>query len=130
MGTNARTSKSIKVVTRGDVGASQTATPISDTFAITEDGSKNFIVDVDVSSVTVGGGISIALEDTSNGFTSSEVKSKTTAITADGTVSLSFLAELAGDQTNLPLRSDARIVITTGAGSAVTIDEIRVVQGQ
>ncbi len=129
MATNARTSKTVKIVNNAPA-ASLTDEPISDQFSVTDTGSKNIIVDVDVSGVTVGGGITLKLEDTSNGFTSSEVKSKTTSVIADGTVSISFMAEKAGDQADLPLRNDARLVMDTGAGSAVTIDGIRVIQGQ
>jgi len=129
MSTNARTSKKIKVV-NNTLGASLTDEPISAQFSVTDTGSKNILVDVKVSGVTVGGGITLKLEDTSNGFEHSEVKSKTTSVTADGTVSISFMAEKAGDQADLPLRNDARLVMDTGAGSAVTIDEIRIIQGQ
>lgn len=57
-------------------------------------------------------------------------QSKTgTTINANGDFYILFKAEVAGDQADLPLMSTARVVVTTGAGDAVTIGSVGVLQG-
>lgn len=102
--------------------------PISDRFGVTSGGATTMRVDIDVSGVTQIGIITISLQDSSDGSTW-ETKKASAAITADGQATISLLPQLAGDQTYLPLRQHARLVLTTTtAGDAATIDQIRVSQ--
>ena len=108
------------------LGASLTNEVVSKPFRVTNGGAM-LVVDILVSGVTVGGGITAKLQDSSDGYTTTNLK-KTVAVTANGTVTITLLAENSSDQTHLPLRNSCRVVFDTGAGSAVTIDQIRVVQ--
>lgn len=107
------------------LGASLTDSAISEIFPITAGGARMMAIKIKASAVTVGGGITAKLQ---SGINQEFVDSKTVAIAANGNVYIKLLAEAAGDQTFLPLLRSGRIVITTGVGSAVTIDSIQVVQ--
>jgi hypothetical protein len=113
------------------VGASATKQIVSEEFAITSGGALHLRIDVAALSVTAGAGITYTLQH-SSGVDQLGVEywldAKSASITADGVVSLTFLVELAADQTYLPLCPKGRIVVTTGAGSAVTINSVRVVE--
>lgn len=107
------------------LGASLTDEVISEIIPITAGGARMLVVKFKVSSVTVGGGITAKLQ---SGIDQEFVDSKTVAITASGNFYIKLLAEAAGDQTYLPLLASARLVVTTGVGSAITIDKISVLQ--
>jgi hypothetical protein len=107
------------------VGASATNTAVSKEFSITAAGAKYLVIAVDVSSVTAGAGITAKLQ---TAIGSVWADSKTAAVTADGRVYIKLLADNSSDQTFLPLLSKGRVVITTGAGSAVTVDRVYVIQ--
>lgn len=108
------------------VGASATNTPISKTFTITSGGSTSLVVAIKASSVTAGAGITAKLRTGIGNNT--PVDSKTAAITADGIVLIKLNINIAADQTHLPLLSIGEVVLTTGAGSAATIDAVWVLQ--
>lgn len=50
------------------------------------------------------------------------------AITADGEYSLKQNMLRAADQPNFPLQKQIRLVVTTGAGDAVTFDSMKLLQ--
>jgi len=121
-------------VVRTDVNvvvAAQTNLAVSKEFRISGQGSVKFRVDLVADAVTVGAGITAKLQTTSGVDKDGNedwVDAKTTAVTAAGSFSISLLAQLAADQTYLPLRPKGRVVVTTGAGSAVTFESIRIMQ--
>jgi hypothetical protein len=111
-------------------GASLVKEPISKSRRVTAGGALYMVVDIVVSGVTVGSGITAILQSSSDGFTTQAVDAKSVAITADGIYSIRLLANDSADWTYLPLRSSMRVVVTTGAGSALTVNEVRVIQEQ
>jgi hypothetical protein len=123
----------LKDLTSQTVAASQTNSVLvgrgpRDCFAIQPAFMRGICIDVVCSAVTVGGGITLKLQ-TRYSNAQSWVDSVTVAVTAAGTFSLKLLDTIAGDQTYLPLRSEGRVVVTTGAASAsVTVDAIYVPQ--
>lgn len=108
------------------VGASTTNTPISKTFTITHGGSTNIVIAIKASSVTAGAGITAKLRTGIGANT--PVDSKTVSITADGIAYIKLNVNISADQTHLPLLSIGEVVLTTGAGSAATIDAVWVLQ--
>lgn len=118
--------KEIKATSVSAIGASVTDSPIADNFPITAGGAARALaIKIKVSGVTVGGGITAKLQSAiDNEF----VDSKTVAITADGNFYIKLLAEAAGDQAFMPLLSTGRVVVTTGVGSALTVDSIKLLQ--
>lgn len=107
------------------VGASATNTPISREYAISAGGSLHHVVVIDCASVTVSAGITAKLQ-TAVGSTWQD--SKTVTISGNGRFYIKLSAETAGDQTFLPLLSRGRVVITTGAGDAVTVTDVNILQ--
>lgn len=108
------------------VGASATNTPISKAFTITAGGSTSMVVAIKASGVTAGAGITAKLRSAIGNNT--PVDSKTVAITTDGIVYIKLNVSISADQTHLPLLSIGDVVLTTGAGSAATIDAVWVLQ--
>lgn len=108
------------------VGASATNTPISNTFTITAGGSASMVLAIQASAVTVGAGITAKLRTRIGQQVA--VDSKTVAITANGIAYIKLNVNISADQTHLPLLSIGELVVTTGAGSAVTIDAAWVIQ--
>lgn len=107
------------------LGASETDTPVSRTFALSASAATEALVmAVTVSDVTVTTAITLKLQTTLSEI--GWVNAKTASITADGVVMLTLHAEKAGDQTYFPLLNNARLVISTGAGDAVTVDKVEV----
>lgn len=111
-----------------EVGASQTNFVVSgegaqDSFNIQIPFLTSFRLDLVCSAVTVTTAITAKLQTR---FSSQEswVDSKTASITGNGVATISLLDTVAGDQSFLPLRPLARVVITTGASDAVTVDAI------
>lgn len=107
------------------VGASVTNQVISKQFGITAGGAKNIVIAIRASSVTSSAGITAKLQ---TGVDQVFQDSKTVAIAANGSVYIKLNVETAGDQTYLPLLPIGQLVITTGAGDAVTIDAVNVIQ--
>lgn len=109
------------------IGASETDALVVDQFGVTPGGAKAIVVDMYTSSVTVAAGITAKIQDSSDGTNWNDVK---TGAIANGSTftSISLLAERAADQSVLPMRQHARLVVTTGAGDTVTFDKIRIIQ--
>jgi len=107
------------------IGASATNSVVSRTFPITARGALHLVLAVDTSSTTVATGITAKLQ-TAIGDT--WVDSKTATISGDGRFYIKLNVEVAGDQTYLPLLSQGRVVVSTGAGDAVTIDKVWLIQ--
>lgn len=102
--------------------------PVSKEYPVTACGSIHHVVKIVASGVTVVGSITAKLQ---TAIGDDWVDSKTVVISASGNFYIKLLAELAGDQTFLPLLSKARVVITTtNAGDAVTIDAIYKLQDE
>lgn len=111
------------------LGASA-VTVISQPIGLTAQGSLNLRVDLKVSGVTVGSGITAKLQHRSiTGWTDLAGANATIAITADGEYSMTQLVVRAADQANMPLKKSVRVVITTTASSVLTVNEVRVQQG-
>ena len=110
------------------VGASVTNQPITSNFRITTGGATYaMVVKVSVSGVLAGAGITVKLQSAiDNVF----VDSKTAAITANGDVYIKLNNMVLGDQAFLPQLCTGRVVVTTTAGSTLTITDVQVVQEQ
>ena len=109
------------------IGASQTNLAISNDFGISAQGAcQGMVIAVAVSGVTVGAGITAKLQ---SGISGTFVDSKSVSITGNGTFYIKLLAANSSDaSTYLPLLTGGRVVVTTGAGSACTIDAVYVLQ--
>lgn len=110
------------------VGASATNSVVSGTngregFAIQAPFMTAICIDLVCSAVTAATGITAKLQ-VRHVNTQTWADSKTAAITANGTTSIRLLPTVAADQAFLPLKSEARVVITTGAGDTATVDAI------
>jgi len=105
------------------VGASETNLAISENFSITAGGSKHLVVSIECSGVTVAVGITAKLQSATNAGSSFE-DAKTVAITGNDTFYIKFDKDVDTDL----LLSVGRVVITTGAGDAVTIDALNIIQ--
>ena len=84
------------------------------------------VLAIQASAVTVGAGITAKLRTRIGQQVA--VDSKTVAITANGIAYIKLNVNISADQTHLPLLSIGELVVTTGAGSAVTIDAAWVIQ--
>ena len=94
-----------------------------DCFAIQPAFMRGICIDVVCTSVTAGAGITLKLQ-TRYSNVQSWVDSVTVAVSGNGTFTLKLLDTIAGDQTYLPLRSEGRVVVTTTAGSTLSVDAI------
>lgn len=108
------------------LGAGLTKQVVTKETWVTGHGSRALRVDVKVKDVVAGAGITAIVQHAST--ISGWVDTKSVSITGDGTFSVTFLDSVAADQTHLPLRPKLRVVITTGAGSAVTVEAVSVMQ--
>jgi hypothetical protein len=117
------------VITPITVGASVTALQIGSEFGVSAGGARSIRLDIQASAVTAGGGITVALQhkifDTWTALSSANAS---VAISANGRVAIRMFIERSADQADMPLAKNARLVITTGVGSAVTIDKASVLQ--
>lgn len=106
-------------------------TVISNPIQLTAQGSRNLRVDVKVSDVTAGAGISAKLQMRSLDEAWSDLvgANATVAITADGMVSMRQNVEVAADQPNMPLKKQIQVVLTTAADSVITVENVNVSQG-
>lgn len=115
-----------KLSTVSALGASLTDSPISEAFPINQNAAcRAFVVKIKVSGVTVGGGITAKLQ---TGIDGEFVDSKTVSISGNGNFYIKLLAAAAGDQTYFPLLNTGRVVITTGAGSAITVSKVQILE--
>lgn len=114
-------------------GASVTAEAISKAFHISAGGSLNIRIDLVADTFTAGAGITFKLQ-TSSGVDKDGVQnwidaSGNVSITAAGSYSLALnIEDVTNDEQYLPLRPMGRVVITTGAGSAVTVERLSLMQ--
>lgn len=106
------------------IGQNQTDAVISKKFPITAGGSKNLVVCIAVSAVT---GTVDATFRTSLG-TGTPVNAKSISIAAPGNHYIKFNSDVAADQPYLPLLSLGEVVVTTGAGEAITVTSVQVLQ--
>jgi len=113
----------LKSRTSQAIGASQTDLVISEVLKI--DVGTRIRVDIAASSVTSAVGLTVKLQDSMDKLTWSTLSSAgQVAVTVDATVTINLLDTVSGDQVDLPLRPFIRVIITTGAGDAATIDAI------
>lgn len=99
---------------------------ISKEHSVTGQGSQHFVVKVKVSSVTNVGTQTLKLQ---TALGSDWVDSKSATFTAASDVYIKLMAEVAGDQTYLPLLNRVRMVLSqTNAGDIVTIDSVEFLQ--
>jgi hypothetical protein len=111
------------------LGASVSNQVISKEIALTSGGSQNLRIDLAVSGFTLGAGISVKLQHKSiSAWSDLAGANASVAITANGEFSITQLMARAADQANMPIKKQVRVLITTGAGSAVTVSAIRVSQ--
>jgi hypothetical protein len=108
------------------IGASQTNTPISLTFSVSKAGSLNILVAIQCSAVTAGAGITAKLQSSVTG--ADWLDGNSVSVTGNGWFYIRMNIEVSADQAKLPLADLGRVVLTTGAGSAATIDAVYVVQ--
>lgn len=82
-----------------------------------------FRCDIVVSAITVATAVTAKLQ---HRFSSAQdwVDAKTLALTTTGIKSISLLDTVVADQTHLPLRPLARVVVTTGAGDSLTVTAV------
>lgn len=91
-------------------------TPITEVFKMSGADSKNFLMRITVSAITVGTAISVVLQDSPDGINWSTVKS--TSISATTRYEQEVNLFNGTDTAMWPL---ARIVVTTGSGDSATI---------
>lgn len=103
---------------------------VSKEFSISAGGSRNILVGVRTSDVTAGAGITLKLQSSFAGTAGTEdwIDGNTASVTAAGWSYIRMNIQTAADQDKLPLADVGRIHCATGAGSAVTIHEILVLQ--
>jgi hypothetical protein len=103
------------------VGASQTNVAISDTFGLSALDGEQLSIDIIHTAATVAAAITVKLQTSPNGGVT-WIDSKTASTTNSSTrTSIEIVAARAADQTFLPLRSLARVVVTTGAGDSLPV---------
>jgi hypothetical protein len=108
------------------LGASQSNAPVSNVFSLSAGGAiDGLVIALSCSGVTAGAGITAKLQSGLNG---TFYDSKTVAITGNGVFFITLLGNKAADQTYLPLLAAGQVVVTTGAGSAVSVDMVQVLQ--
>ena len=108
------------------IGASESEVLVG-SLGLSAGGSRHLRIDIAVSSVTVTTGITAKLQMAPRGgdtFTDLAGANASVAITGNGVFSLTQAVERAADQANMPLMKNIRVVITTQAGDAVTVDNV------
>jgi hypothetical protein len=111
------------------VGASVTV-PASEEFRISHAGSLNLLVGIQCASVTAGAGITAKVQSSFYGQAGADWQDgNSVSITGNGWFYIRMNVQTSGDQAKLPLADVGRIVVTTGAGSAVTVSTVEVLQG-
>ncbi len=111
------------------VGASVTNQVVAE-FSSDFESALHFRADLVCSSVTSTTGITAKLQHRALGGSYADLGSAnaSVSITGNGTFSITLLVERTADLVDLPLRQACRIVVTTGAGDAVTFDKVSVQQ--
>lgn len=110
------------------VGASQTNLAISRTFPISHAGSLNLLIALQLSAVTAGAGITAKLQ--SSATEEDWLDGNSVSVTGNGWFYIRMNVQVSADQAKLPLGNLGRVVLTTGAGSAATVDAIYIQQGR
>lgn len=113
----------VKSGTAQTLGASETDTVVSNTFRMSAEDSKFFLARLDTSSSTVATGITANLQHSWDGGTTWEDIGSGVQVSITGDASYQMELEYSASNTTLawPL---ARIVVSTGAGDAVTVDAV------
>lgn len=109
------------------VPASSTNFVVTKQWPVSANGSIHHVVKIVAASVTSSTGITAKLQ---TAIGTDWVDTKTVAITINGPVYIKLNVEVSGDQTFLPLLSQARLVVSSGSGDAVTITEVDSLQDQ
>lgn len=107
------------------------STSFGSQFSADFESALNFRADIVCSSVTVTTGITAKVQidpAATNNYVDLASGNASVSITADGVFSIKLNIQRAADQADLPLAKPCRILITTGAGDAVTIDKIYIQQ--
>lgn len=108
-----------------ELGASVTEEPVTKEIGLSAGGSLAFRVDMKVSSVTSSTGITAKLQHKlTDTWTDLSGANASVSITGNGVFSLSQLYTRSADEDNMPVSKQVRVVVSTGAGDAVTFDEI------
>lgn len=112
------------------VGASETNLPISEEIGLSAGGAvQGFRIKFLCSGVTSSTGITAKVQQrTLSAWTDLAGANASVAITANGEYSLKQLALISADQPNFPLEKMLRVVVSTGAGDAVTFDKMVILQ--
>lgn len=111
------------------LGASVTNQQVGEECGLSAGGAIRLRVDLKVSAVTAGAGITAKLQQKSlDAWSDLASTNASVAITTAGEVSIKLLVERSADQADMPLKKQVRVVLTTGAGSAVTVDKIVLLQ--
>jgi len=109
------------------VAAAQTNQVVSKVYHVSDRDSVCYSVDIIYSDAVVAVAITAKVQSSPDGGTT-WIDAKTVALTAATATAtrktISADINIAGDQALLPLRSLARVVVTTGAGDSITIDSI------
>ena len=112
------------------LGAAVTAQPVTKEFRISHAGSLNLLIGIKCSSVTAGAGISAKLQSSFYGQAQADwIDGNSVSITGNGWFYIRMNVQASGDQSKMPLADAGRVVVTTGAGSVVTVSEVLVLQG-
>lgn len=105
------------------VTASQTNSVLSEVFSLSEADARQLVVDFNVSAITVVAAVTAKLQDSQDG--TNWFDKKTLALTATGWKTIKITdADATNDAQWLPLRHQARLVVTTGVGDSVTVDAV------
>jgi hypothetical protein len=113
------TTKQFQLAPTTVVGASQTAAPVSTTQNLSSGDSLDMIVEIGVSAFTEGAGITGIVQHSHDGVTWATAKSG--AISGTGVTEIKFKSAY----TETPVRPLMRVVVTTTAGSSITINSVR-----
>jgi len=108
-------------------GASLTNNPVGQPFRVSHAGSLNVLIGIECSGVTAGAGITAKLQSSLTG--SDWLDGNSVSVTGNGWFYIRMNVQASGDQAKLPLGDVGRLVLTTGAGSAITVVSAYVSQG-
>lgn len=115
----------LKVSGAVTLGASETDTVVSETFAMSAEDSKFCLVRLDTSSVTVTNAVTANLQHSWDGGTTWEDigTDSQVAIAGNNTYQITHDSTSTNSTISWPL---ARVVVTTGVGDACTVDAVYV----
>lgn len=115
------------------LGASVSDITVTDPFDLLGHGREMAVV-LKVSGVTAGAGITASLwtgylaDNTTSAPIFRATADKSVSITGNGVFEILLNPEVAGDVAKMPLGYHGKVTVTTGAGSAVTVDEVHIVE--